>query len=289
MKKILTVMTLMFLFVSCFKKKLDSTFMVDNPTETVLELKIDDKEYKIEPMKHEKVKLDIGEHKIELVDGKKVYINVYANSKGGIINPTGAPYIFESIVYTTDDNKDTIGLTNQEILVDGVEYYGPFKVVDDFIIDRTYGDFEGGAWEFEPYEKVSETKNLGERTANISTKVNGRFEFVKLIEEEIDPTSAGDYEKNKKPYSMSAKINFDEQKYEIPNVENEDLRNKYEKLVMLDKAYFEAKTKKEQEKIDKEYKEAWKDFIHKTMELEDYSTVYTAKNIGRGVIITKVE
>lgn len=288
MKKLLAILSLAFLFVSCFGGKVDSTFIVDNPTENVLELKIDDKDYKIEPMKFEKVKLDAGEHKIELADGKKVYMNVYANSKGGIINPTGAPYIFESIVYAQEGHESSANPMEQQIFVDGVEYYGPFRVVDDFVIDRTHGDWEKGAWEFDPYEEVSETKNLGNMKVNIFTKVNGRFEFVKLIET-LDPSAVGYYDANKKPYTMTPKIVLADQNFEMPSIENEDLKKIYENLVNLDKAYFEAKDKGEQEKMMKEYKKLWKEFVNKSMELKDYSVHFVPRNLGRGVIVTRVE
>lgn len=291
MKKILLFLFISVLLVSCNFGKLDSTFILDNPTELPLKVVLDEKVEEIEPFNHKSIKLETGEHIIELADGRKVYFTVYYNSRGGIINPTGAPYIFERIIYAQEGYEDNAKPMDQQIFVDGVEYYGPFSVRNDFIIDRTHGDYEKGAWEFNPYEKISETKNLGDMKVNIFTKVNGRHEFVAMMEEYY-PELVGYYKENAKYYD--AKVNIElpkEQEYEIPNFKNENI-NKYTKeLIALDKAYIEAKDKKAQEKLNKDYKETWKNYVKARMEDKESiaDKYFEAKNLGRGVIITKVE
>ena len=101
MKKFLLILLSIF-FISCdIKNSHDNEhiFYLDNPTNKNIEITLDSKLYKLKSKTYEILNLKMGEHIAELSDGTKVYFKVFANSKGGIINPTGATYTIDFIRY----------------------------------------------------------------------------------------------------------------------------------------------------------------------------------------------
>ena len=101
MKKILLLLlSIFFISNNIFATTGDKyIFYLDNPTNKNIEITLDSKLYKLKPKTYEVLNLKMGEHIAELSDGTKVYFKIFANSKGGIINPTGATYTIDFIRY----------------------------------------------------------------------------------------------------------------------------------------------------------------------------------------------
>ena len=115
-------------------------FYLDNPTNKNIEITLDSKLYKLKPKTYEVLNLKIGKHIAELSDGTKVYFKIFANSKGGIINPTGATYTINYFRYQSP-----------RICVDWRDPEGTvLPTFDDFIIDKNYI-----AWEYDIFEEAT--------------------------------------------------------------------------------------------------------------------------------------
>ncbi len=148
MKKILLLLLSVF-FISCGvnnSTNKEYIFYLDNPSNKDIEIILDSKIYKLKPKTYEILNLKMGEHIIELSDGTKVYFKIFANSKGGIINPTGATY--------TIDNS--IRYQSPRVCVDWAEPESTIlSTIDDFIIDKNYIDWEYDIFEEATYESMS--------------------------------------------------------------------------------------------------------------------------------------
>ena len=104
-------------------------FYLDNPTNKNIEITLDGKLYKLKSKTYEVLNLKTGEHIAELSDGTKVYFKIFANSRGGIINPSGASYTID----------DSIRYQSSRVCVEWQEVENTvLSIVDDFIIDKNY-------------------------------------------------------------------------------------------------------------------------------------------------------
>lgn len=270
MKKILLLLvSIFFISNNIFATTGDKyIFYLDNPTNKNIEITLDSKLYKLKPKTYEVLNLKMGEHIAELSDGTKVYFKIFANSKGGIINPSGAAY--------TIDNS--IRYQSQRICVDWQEPQDTvLPTVDDFIIDKNYI-----AWEYDIFEEVTDEsmpKKLSpEVDIYVFTKIYSPSEF-KDVDYDIE-----------KPKANLPKIDSD---YNIPKNEDKTFQNYIKQIIALDKAYTDTNDAKKQKKILKEY-----DKIAKILWLE-YSfgegtydkvnlKILNLKSLDRGVIITKI-
>jgi len=144
MKKILLILLSIF-FLSCGVKNSNDNehiFYLDNPTSKNIEITLDGKLYKLKSKTYEVLNLKTGEHIVELSDGTKVYFKIFANSRGGIINPSGASYTID----------DSIRYQSSRVSVDWSEPKNTvLSTVDDFIIDKNYI-----AWEYDIFEEVTD-------------------------------------------------------------------------------------------------------------------------------------
>ena len=270
MKKILLLLLSVF-FISCDIKSSNDNehiFYLDNPSNKNIEIILDSKIYKLKPKTYEILNLKMGEHIAELSDGTKVYFKIFANSKGGIINPTGATYTINFIRYQSSG-----------ICVDWSESENTvLPTFDDFIIDKNYIDWEYDIFEEATYESMS--KKLSSNVdIYVFTKIYSPSEF-KDVNYDIE----------------KAKVNLPkiESDYNIPNNKDETFQNYIKQIIELDKAYKDTNDVKTQRKILKEY-----DKIAKILWLK-YSfgegtydkvnlKILNLKSLNRGVIITKIE
>ena len=247
-------------------------FYLDNPTNKNIEITIDNKIYNLKPKTYEVLNLKMGEHIAELSDGTKVYFKIFANSRGGIINPSGAAY--------TIDNS--IRYQSQRISVDWSEPKNTvLSTVDDFIIDKNYI-----AWEYDIFEEVSNEsmpKKLSpEVDIYVFTKIYSPSEF-KDIDYDIE-----------KPKANLPKIDSN---YNIPNNEDKTFQDYIKQIIALDKAYMNTNDAEKQEKILKEYdkiaKIIWLDYSKYNIVQGSYDNVdlkaLNLKSLDRGVIITRIE
>ena len=274
MKKILLLLlSIFFISNNIFATTGDKyIFYLDNPTNKNIEITLDSKLYKLKPKTYEVLNLKMGEHIAELSDGTKVYFKIFANSKGGIINPSGAAY--------TIDNS--IRYQSQRICVDWQEPQDTvLPTVDDFIIDKNYI-----AWEYDIFEEVTDEsmpKKLSpEVDIYVFTKIYSPSEF-KDVDYDIE-----------KPKANLPKIDSD---YNIPKNEDKTFQNYIKQIIALDKAYTDTNDAKKQKKIlkecDKIAKIIWSDYSKYNITEGSYDKVnlkaLNLKSLDRGVIITKIE
>ena len=288
MKKfLLLLLSVFFISSSLFAATYDKhNFYLDNPTNKNIEMTLDGKIYKLKPKTYEVLNLKMGEHIAELSDGTKVYFKIFANSKGGIINPSGATYTINYFRYQSPrisvdwrDPEDTV-----------------LPTFDDFIIDKNYI-----AWEYDIFEEVTKESMPKKLPPNEDIHV---FTKIYSPSEVKEP----DYTKGKaiEVYSFK-KSNIDmenpkanlpkvESDYNIPNNDDKAFQNYIKQIIELDKAYKDTNDAKKQKKILKEYdkiaKIIWSDYSKYNIVQGSYDKVdlkaLNLKSLDRGVIITKI-
>ena len=273
MKKILLLLvSIFFISNNIFATTGDKyIFYLDNPTNKNIEITLDSKLYKLKPKTYEVLNLKMGEHIAELSDGTKVYFKIFANSKGGIINPTGATYTINYFRYQSP--RISVDWREPEDTV--------LPTFDDFIIDKNYI-----AWEYDIFEEVTREsipKKLSpEVDIYVFTKIYSPSEF-KDIDYDIE-----------KPKANLPKIDSD---YNIPNNEDKTFQNYIKQIINLDKTYKDTNDAKKQKKILKEYdkiaKIIWSEYPKYNIAQGSYDNLdlkaLNLKSLDRGVIITKIE
>ena len=247
-------------------------FYLDNPTSKNIEITLDGKLYKLKSKTYEVLNLKTGEHIVELSDGTKVYFKIFANSRGGIINPTGASYTID----------DSIRYQSSRVCVEWQEVENTvLSTVDDFIIDKNYI-----AWEYDIFEEASNESMQKKLSPEVDIYV-----FTKIY----SPSEFKDIDYNiEKPKANLPKIDSN---YNIPNNEDKTFQNYIKQIISLDKAYKDTNDAKKQEKILKEYdkiaKILWLEYPKYNIVQGSYDNVdlkaLNLKSLDRGVIITKIE
>ena len=245
-------------------------FYLDNPTNKNIKITVDSKVYNLKPKTYEVLNLKMGEHIAELSDGTKVYFKIFANSKGGIINPTGATYTINYFRYQSPrisvdwrDPEDTV-----------------LPTFNDFIIDKNYI-----AWEYDIFEEATKESMPKKLSPNEDIHV-----FTKIYspsEKDVDY----DIER---PKANLPKIDGN---YNIPENKDKTFQNYIKQIIELDKAYQDTNDIKKQKKILKEYdkiaKILWSEYPKYNIVQGSYDNVdlkaLNLKSLDRGVIITKIE
>ena len=289
MKKIfLLLLSVFFISNSLFAATYDKhIFYLDNPTNKNIKITVDSKVYNLKPKTYEVLNLKMGKHIAELSDGTKVYFKIFANSKGGIINPTGATYTINYFRYQSPrisvdwrDPEDTV-----------------LPTFNDFIIDKNYI-----AWEYDIFEEVTKESMPKKLPPNEDIHV---FTKIYSPSEVKEP----DYTKGKaiEVYSFKkSDIDMENPKanlpkidsnYNIPNNDDKAFQNYIKQIIDLDKAYMNTNDAKKQKKILQEYdkiaKIIWSDYSKYNIAQGSYDKVdlkaLNLKSLDRGVIITKIE
>ena len=262
-------------------------FYLDNPTDKNIKITLDTKVYNLKPKTYEVLNLKMGEHIAELSDGTKVYFKIFANSKGGIINPSGATYTINYFRYQSP--RISVDWREPEDTV--------LPTYNDFIMDKNYI-----AWEYDIFEEVtyeSMPKKLHpDEDIHVFSKIYSPLEVKepdyiqgKAIEVYNFKKSDIDMENSK---ANLPKLDSD---YNIPNNDDEAFQNYIKQIIALDKAYMNTNDAKKQEKILKEYdkiaKIIWSKYSKSNIVQGSYDNVdlkaLNLKSLDRGVIITKIE
>ena len=273
MKKfLLLLLSVFFISNSLFATTNDKhIFYLDNPTDKNIKITLDSKVYNLKPKTYEVLNLKMGQHIAELSDGTKVYFKIFANSKGGIINPSGATYTINYFRYQSP--RICVDWSEPEDTV--------LPTFDDFIIDKNYM-----AWEYDIFEEVTRESMLKKLSPEVDiyvfTKIYSPSEF-KDIDYDIE-----------RPKANLPKIDSD---YNIPKDEDKAFQNYIKQIIALDKAYMDTNDAKKQKKILKEYdkiaKIIWSDYSKSNIVLGFYDNVdlkaLNLKSLDRGVIVTKIE
>ena len=280
MKKFfMTIFVLLMLFSCSFQK---STFILDNPTDTAIKAKVDGKEYNLSAGEYEKIVLKPGKHTLTDISGKETSFIVYADSKGGIINPTRSDYIYVSMAYAVEGAADSFRPMGKDVIVDGMKYEGPFGMENDLIIDKNLK-----SWKYDIHTPFPETIYINDRNSkgNIFTKIFTQKEFLDFTAGmgiTGVPASGAEMKKTEEKSAVP--------EYKVPPFKNSDVKKYAEKMVALDKAYATAVNAGEQKKIMSEYKKAWKNYVQASIDdNSDLELLNELKfhNLGRGVLITE--
>ena len=272
------------LFAATYDKHI---FYLDNPTNKNIKITVDSKVYNLKPKTYEVLNLKMGEHIAELSDETKVYFKIFANSKGGIINPTGATYTINYFRYQSPrisvdwrDPEDTV-----------------LPTFNDFIIDKNYI-----AWEYDIFEEVTKESMPKKLPPNEDIHV---FTKIYSPSEVKEP----DYTKGKaiEVYSFKkSDIDMENPKanlpkidsnYNIPNNDDKAFQNYIKQIIDLDKAYMNTNDAKKQKKILQEYdkiaKIIWSNYSKYNIAQGSYDKVdlkaLNLKSLDRGVIITEIK
>ena len=289
MKKIfLLLLSVFFISNSLFAATDDKhIFYLDNPTNKNIKITVDSKVYNLKPKTYEVLNLKMGEHIAELSDGTKVYFKIFANSKGGIINPTGATYTINYFRYQSPrisvdwrDPEDTV-----------------LPTFNDFIIDKNYI-----AWEYDIFEEVTKESMPKKLPPNedihVFTKIYSPSELKEPDYTEGKAIEVYSFKKSdidmENPKANLPKIDSD---YNIPNNDDKAFQNYIKQIIDLDKAYRNTNDAKKQKKILQEYdkiaKIIWSNYSKYNIAQGSYDKVdlkaLNLKSLDRGVIITEIE
>ena len=272
MKKFLfLLLSVFFISNSLFATTNDKhIFYLDNPTSKNIEITLDGKLYKLKSKTYEVLNLKTGEHIAELSDGTKVYFKIFANSRGGIINPTTSSYVFNYFIPYSAPNifVEWAEPEINTISIDNLSFTGTYKVVNDFIIDKNYI-----GWDFDIFEKINFDKISPEIEIKVFSKISNPYEFL-----EQDNLKYKDINKTK----LNLEIKED---YSIPNFEDKKVQKYVEEVIELDKAYKVENNRNEQKKILEKYNTLVDKYINEVGAPVYIKILY----LNKGVIITKVE
>ena len=262
-------------------------FYLDNPTDKNIKITLDSKVYNLKPKTYEVLNLKRGEHIAELSDGTKVYFKIFANSKGGIINPSGATYTINYFRYQSP--RISVDWQEPEDIV--------LPTFNDFIMDKNYI-----AWEYDIFEEVtyeSMPKKLHpDEDIHVFSKIYSPLEvkepdYIKGKAIEVYNFKKSDID-IENPKANLPKLDSD---YNIPNSDDEVFQNYIKQIIALDKAYMNTNDVKKQKKILQEYdkiaKIIWSKYSKYNIVEGSYNKVslkkLNLKSLDRGVIVTKIE
>ena len=289
MKKFLfLLLSVFFISNSLFATTNDKhIFYLDNPTDKNIKITLDSKVYNLKPKTYEVLNLKRGEHIAELSDGTKVYFKIFANSKGGIINPSGATYTINYFRYQSP--RISVDWQEPEDIV--------LPTFNDFIMDKNYI-----AWEYDIFEEVtyeSMPKKLHpDEDIHVFSKIYSPLEvkepdYIKGKAIEVYNFKKSDIDMENSKANLP-KLDSD---YNIPNSDDEVFQNYIKQIIALDKAYMNTNDEKKQKKILQEYdkiaKIIWSKYSKYNIVEGSYNKVslkkLNLKSLDRGVIITKIE
>ena len=289
MKKFLFLLLSVFLISnSLFATTNDKhIFYLDNPTDKNIKITLDSKVYNLKPKTYEVLNLKRGEHIAELSDGTKVYFKIFANSKGGIINPSGATYTINYFRYQSP--RISVDWREPEDIT--------LPTYNDFIMDKNYI-----AWEYDIFEEVtyeSMPKKLHpDEDIHVFSKIYSPLEVKEPDYIKGKPIEVYNFKKSdidmENPKVNLPKLDSD---YNIPNNDDEAFQNYIKQIIALDKAYMNTNDAKKQKKILQEYdkiaKIIWSKYSKYHIVEGSYNKVslkkLNLKSLDRGVIITKIE
>ena len=245
MKKFLfLLLSVFFISNSLFATTNDKhIFYLDNPTDKNIKITLDSRVYNLKPKTYEVLNLKRGEHIAELSDGTKVYFKIFANSKGGIINPSGATYTINYFRYQSP--RISVDWQEPEDIV--------LPTFNDFIMDKNYI-----AWEYDIFEEVtyeSMPKKLHpDEDIHVFSKIYSPLEVKEPDYIKGKPIEVYNFKKSdidiENPKVNLPKLDSD---YNIPNSDDEAFQNYIKQIIALDKVYMDTNDAKKQKKILQEY------------------------------------
>ncbi len=120
-----------------FLDKKDS-YLIANPTEESIQIKIDEQNYVIAPNQTTDIQLTPGKHNLNFnYKGKTVDTVFDVKNYNGVINPTKADYYIFVRPYGAGRNRDSL-FTSQTLTIDEKVYYGNIRHSNDLYIQGFY-------------------------------------------------------------------------------------------------------------------------------------------------------
>ncbi|GBU07247.1 hypothetical protein AwDysgo_05780 [Bacteroidales bacterium] len=171
-------------------------YYLDNPTDHTIVIKLDEKEYSLEPQTYVSFKLPSGLHKLTY-DGQSISFNTSDKAHAGILNATGSYYFTELIAYVVQEK-------------DRDNYRESQNYSNDFFIQQ--GNSDWSYFLYETPENVITTRNRKE-VGRLVSKIFSEQEFLTAIG---DPNYLDD----------APRMSLDQYKrtsITVPEFENEDL------------------------------------------------------------------
>ncbi|MEY4563645.1 MAG: hypothetical protein RLZZ618_2922 [Pseudomonadota bacterium] len=235
----------------CFNKKID--FSVDNPTDAVLSVRIDDTAYDIKPHTAQDVSLPAGRHTIDSPAIGKLNFIVYAGSKGGLINPSLNPYVKVSEIYAVNDAAAKSFRPGTAVVhLDGVPFPGPYSLIEGLFIDTD--------WRYGVHEDFPESiRGSATMNGNIATKLFAKRAFIAYFE--TTQELSGHYARYRSPMPTQPPARPTAEVVPLPVFADPAVENASAKLKALYAAYVKTDKPDEQEALRKQYHQLTMDFV----------------------------
>jgi len=249
-KKLIPILVVT-LVAGCGSKSVD--FLIDNPTDKALKLRIDDTNYDIPAHQSTAVAMKAGEHSMDAPSTGKLKFVVYADRQGGLVNPTLSDYVIVSEAFVTGESKlkNFSPAGGGPFQLDGVTYNGPFKLVNSLFIDK---DWRFGLNEPFPSSATGYDAGMG---GNIFRKIFRAPEFVSYAETRY--VQPGYFEKERQHLSPEPrKVSGPPP---LPEFSDPDLQQASLKLRELCQRYRHAADTDEQKRLQGEYNKLTMDFV----------------------------
>lgn len=262
-------------------------FILDNPTDTPITATVDDKKYELAAYQHEKLNLKAGRHSMTTTQGETVDFIVTVENNGGVLNPTRSIYYRYRMTYVREGRESATG-QHSTLLIDGIEYEAPARMVSGTIIDEKTED-----WQFpihKPFDDVAyvEKDNV---VATTRFKLFTKKELIDFLEAGTE--YEGYHEANKT--ASHSHLTYQEPKeaitYFVPDFKTAELKRLATEMVELDKEFGKAETESRQKELLKEYKELWKTYVEEGMKEKYDAAEYEKRaqlkfhNFTKGAII----
>lgn len=245
----------MLLLAGCGLIDNDQKWMLTNPTDQAIYVKIDDQGYTLEPEGAINIDLKVGKHTMALPNGETVNFKVFKNSSGGIINPTRSAHVIYTMIYAVEGAFDSFRPATTELLIDGILFEDAIQTTDDMFIDNgryrcTYYVGEPFPAEITMYDKDAK--------GNMKSKYFTVKEFVNFYAE-----STGEkVDELERPDGNETQITFNTNiQIPVPTFENKERQEHALKIVDIINGYMNADDSSDQEKYLKEYHDAVIAFI----------------------------
>ncbi|WP_312312721.1 hypothetical protein [Empedobacter brevis] len=169
---------LIIIIYNVFLSKKDG-YIIDNPSNKTLVIKINDKDFTIAPQQNARVDLAKGKaHIIYTFNNKNVDTVVTITRANGFINPTGQEYYTFTRPYGVRKNKDSIFLSNN-IAIDNKIYHGIIEKSSQLYIENFYYNID------QDYPKMF-IKSAGSEKATDLSKIFSKEDFKQFYFENYE-------------------------------------------------------------------------------------------------------
>ncbi|TDL99425.1 MAG: hypothetical protein C4K58_05830 [Flavobacteriaceae bacterium] len=138
-----------------FLKK-DNYFYLDNPSDTLLEVRLNDKIYNLSPKQSLRLNLNKGKHIIS-VPSQNLDTFFVVTQNQGLVNPLRQTYVNYHRYYGVSQNKDSL-ITADSIKVDSVYYRGKGVVSNALYLEDFYYGLD------QDFEKIVKQDSLKTRS-----------------------------------------------------------------------------------------------------------------------------